>query len=363
MLGGFYFGQKWFDTQGHTTALTAAIVNFNLLTLVNYTISILATVWVLDLSLQLMKEYDVHALELLPDLPYVKAKPWWRVAVPVAFAVVAIVFAGYGYSYFAGLLVVNPQTLSHRGVDNGNGVQNTVQALTATHKQHPTYVEMDIQETSDHKFVVMHDPNLSTLAGKNQTVDRQKLAGLTDTTIHENGHQTKIDSFDHYLHSAQRMHQKLLVEIKLNAGQNRRELVNRFIKHYSDSLLAHHDIIHSLDYGVVEQLKTQKPALTVGYILPFNFIGVPQTKANFYTMEYTTLNDRFVDGAHREHKKVFAWTVNDSDSMDKMMNIDVDGIITDQLTTLKQQIKQQQGGRDYARQLLKYGTQVIDNNQ
>lgn len=363
MLGGFYFGQRWFDTQGHTTALSAAIVNFNLLTLVNYTISILATVWVLDLSLQLMKDYDVHALDGLPDLPRVTAKPWWRVAVPVAFTVVAIVFAGYGYSYFAGLLVVNPQTLSHRGVDNGNGVQNTVQALKETHKQHPTYVEMDIQETRDHKFVVMHDPNLSTLAGQNKTVDKQTLTGLTDTTIHENGHQTKIDSFDDYLHAAQQMHQKLLVEIKLNAGQNRRKLVNRFIKRYGNSLLAHHDIIHSLDYGVVEQLKTQRPALTVGYILPFNFIGVPQTKADFYTMEYTTLNDRFVSGAHREHKKVFAWAVNDSDSMIKVMNMDVDGVITDQLSTLKRQIRQQQGGRDYATQLLQYGTQVISDNQ
>ncbi|GKT04347.1 glycerophosphoryl diester phosphodiesterase membrane domain-containing protein [Furfurilactobacillus entadae] len=363
MLGAFYGGQRWFDGQGHTVALTAAIINFNLLSLVSYTISILATVWVLDLSVQLMSMYDAQALTDLPDLPVVKAKTWWRIAVPVAVTVVAITMAGYGYSYFAGLLIVDPQTISHRGVDDGNGIQNTVGALAKTHKEHPAYVEMDIQETRDHKFVVMHDPNLSGLAGENRAVAKQSLASLTQTQIHENGEQAQIDSFDAYLQAAHDMHQKLLVEIKMNRGQDRHALVKRFVSRYSDSLLAHHDIIHSLDYGIVEQLKTQRPQLTVGYILPYNFVGLPQTKADFYTMEYTTLNDRFVSSAHRQNKKVFAWTVNDPDNMKKVMAMDVDGVITDQLGTLKAQIKQQQGDRDYANQLFEYGTQNINEYQ
>ncbi|GEK29619.1 glycerophosphoryl diester phosphodiesterase membrane domain-containing protein [Furfurilactobacillus siliginis] len=363
MLMGFYIGQYLFDEYAHNWSLTAAIVNFNLLTLVNYTIQILATVWILDLSIQVMQSYDQHALEDLPVQPQQKAARWWKISVPVAVVVVGLVFAGYGYTYFSGLLVVNPKTLSHRGVDNGNGVQNTIQALSRTHQQRPNYVEMDIQETRDHKFVVMHDPNLETLAGQDRVVDKQTLASMTNTTIHENGHQTKIDSFDAYLAAAQKMNQHLLVEIKYNPGQDRRALVNRFINRYADTLLTHHDIIHSLDYGVVEQLKTQRPALKVGYILPYNFVGLPQTKANFYTMEYSTLNERFVNEAHRARKQVFAWTVNDSENMDQMMNLDVDGIITDQLTTLNGQIKQQKDNHDYAESLLKYGLQSVKELQ
>lgn len=356
---GFYGAQTWFDQQSHVTALTAAIINFNLLSLLTYTISILTTVWVIDLSLQVMQRYDVHALEQLPDMPPVVAKSWWRVSVFVAFVVVGVIFAGYGYSYFDGLLEVNPQTLSHRGVNDGNGVQNTIPALTKTHREHPKYVEMDIRETKDHQFVVMHDDNLMNLAGKNEKVDQQTLAHLTAMTIHENGYSTKIDSFDQYLKAAQAMHQKLLVEIKIDSDQDRKALVNRFIDRYADTLLAHQDIIHTLDYGIVEQLKRERPALTVGYILPYNFVGVPRTRANFFTMEYSTLNDRFVSAAHRDHKRVFAWTVNDEDDMDQVMRLDVDGIITDQLTTLKSEISQQKRDRNYADQLLKYGTEVL----
>lgn len=39
-----------------------------------------------------------------------------------------------------------------------NGVQNTIPAMEATAKSKPDYVEMDIQETKDHQFVVFHDP-------------------------------------------------------------------------------------------------------------------------------------------------------------------------------------------------------------
>src|SRR5690625_2466644 len=58
-----------------------------------------------------------------------------------------------------------PVTISHRGVAEKNGVQNTIPALERTHRLYPDYVEMDVHETKDHQFVVMHDENLKELAG------------------------------------------------------------------------------------------------------------------------------------------------------------------------------------------------------
>lgn len=63
----------------------------------------------------------------------------------------------------------NPMVISHRGVSNGNGAQNTIPALIATSKTyHPAYVEMDIRLTKDNKWVVMHDANLFALTGVNK---------------------------------------------------------------------------------------------------------------------------------------------------------------------------------------------------
>ncbi|WP_375663973.1 glycerophosphodiester phosphodiesterase family protein, partial [Bartonella sp. CL63NXGY] len=62
--------------------------------------------------------------------------------------------------YLKGAELKQPVTISHRGVAEKNGVQNTIPALKKTHKLHPTYVEMDVHETKDHQFVVLHDENL-----------------------------------------------------------------------------------------------------------------------------------------------------------------------------------------------------------
>ncbi|MFT8841085.1 MAG: glycerophosphodiester phosphodiesterase family protein [Leuconostoc citreum] len=59
----------------------------------------------------------------------------------------------------------NIVTISHRGVTNRNGVQNTIPALEKTvKKEKPDYVEIDVRETKDNQFVVLHDENLALLA-------------------------------------------------------------------------------------------------------------------------------------------------------------------------------------------------------
>ena len=60
-----------------------------------------------------------------------------------------------------------PVTISHRGVSQENGVQNTIQSLEKTALLKLDYIEMDVQETKDGQFVMMHDANLFNLAGVN----------------------------------------------------------------------------------------------------------------------------------------------------------------------------------------------------
>ena len=61
---------------------------------------------------------------------------------------------------------------------------------------------MDVQETKDGQFVMMHDANLKSLARINATPQDLTLDELTNTDIYENGYQTKISSFDDYLERA-----------------------------------------------------------------------------------------------------------------------------------------------------------------
>lgn len=229
-------------------------------------------------------------------------------------------------------------TISHRGVSDRNGVQNTVMALRKTHRLHPDYVEMDIRETEDNQFVAMHDSNLKHLAGRNVAVSDLTLKELTHTTLRENGYQTKVSSFSEYLKVAHRIHQPLIVEIKPSHGDSA-DLVERFNKAYGKILQQHGDKVHSLDADFMMQLKDKSPKLKTGIITPFNIARIPKNSANFYSLEFHTLNRQFVQQAWAKHKQVFVWPADGTSSIKRMLALRVDGIITNHLSRLQYILK------------------------
>jgi glycerophosphoryl diester phosphodiesterase len=96
--------------------------------------------------------------------------------------------------------------------------------------------------------------------------------------------------------------------------------------------------------------------LYASFILPYDIV-FPQTKANAYTMEYTTLDVDFISQAQDQGKEAWAWTVDDPDKMEEMIFMGADGIITDNLSDLQQTIKDQVHHPSYAARLRVYGNQ------
>lgn len=327
-----------------------AVVNMTAIQLINYITSLYASGMVVLIILS-----DTRTNYFYPRKKHRSHKWFWG----VLGVVVVVSFVGYDSLYFNDWLLTPPVTISHRGVDDGNGVQNTIQSLEATSKEKPDYIEMDVQETKDRQFVVFHDNTLKVLAGINKRPSQMTLAELTNTEIHENGKTTHIASFDDYLDTATNLHQKLLVELKQVSG-NKPDFVKLFAKKYGSRLQKNKDMVHSLSYNYIEQTKELLPKVSTSYILPFNLFGVPLTNSNAFTMEYTTLNESFVDSAHLQQKKVFAWTANDDESMDRMIFMGADGVITDNLDMLKTEIDNLFKDSGYAKRIIAYVTQMQD---
>ncbi|WP_436668090.1 glycerophosphodiester phosphodiesterase [Latilactobacillus sakei] len=353
----FFNLQRYYDQNLPHYALLLAILNLFILEIISQILLAMSIVMILQLILK-------QAGYLVPSETRVKVilkqrSLRIRMRQGAAMLLLILVAAGvalYDYAYLEGAMDNRPALISHRGVDDGNGVQNTIPALQKTAREKPDYVEMDIQETKDHQFVVMHDNNLEELAGVNRTVHELTLAELTALTVRENGYSAKIPSFDQYLTAAEKAHQRLLVEIKVSP-QDSPQMMTNFIKRYQQRLLKNGDRIHSLSYPVVAALKKQAPRLFVSFILPYN-ISFPETPANAYTMEATTLNTAFIDQAHAKKQAVYAWTVNDSDVMQRFLLTEVDGIITDNLSDLKAVVAENNDHPSYATRLLIYSSQL-----
>ncbi|MBD5069543.1 MAG: hypothetical protein HDT50_05095 [Lactobacillus sp.] len=224
-----------------------------------------------------------------------------------------ILFLGSNAFYFIDTRYELPVIISHRGVDNENGVQNTLPALRKTAALKPDLIEIDIRETKDHKFVVMHDTNLKKLAGIDISSQKLTLAQLTKITVFENGHQAKIASFDSYLKVAQNYQQKLLIDA----------------------------------------------SIPIYYTLPYNFI-FPHTPADGYSMEQSTLNDSFVTQAKLSSKQVYSWTPNTEDEFTKAMFLNVDGMITENVSGVKAYYRSLLQDPSYASRLLEYSVLLPD---
>ncbi|MFS9374989.1 glycerophosphoryl diester phosphodiesterase membrane domain-containing protein [Streptococcus infantis] len=269
----------------------------------------------------------------------------------------SVFFAIEGYAYLEAPVVNPPLVISHRGVSNGNGVQNTVESLEKTAQLKPDLVEMDVQETKDGQFVMMHDANLKSLAGLNVTPQDLTLDELKQLDIYENGYQTKISSFDDYINRANDLHQKLLIEIK-TSRKDSAQMMDHFLDQYGAKIKVYGHQMQSLDYHVIEKVTQYDKEIPVYFILPYNSV-FPRTNATGYTMEYSTLDEYFVTKLWNTKQKLYVWTINSSESFDKSLRLGVDGMITDDLERIKEELETAQEDPEYADLLLKKATEFF----
>jgi len=350
IYGLIYLGQLGFDRTGF--GLAAATFNLFLMEIITEFIVCYSTVIFMMVVLSSHDSQQQTPLSLFSFREPARTKLRTRLLIISGLTLISALLVVFNLVYLNGLAMTKPLTIAHRGVDNGNGVQNTIPAMVKTSKERPDYVEMDIRMTKDHQFVVMHDGNLKSLAGLNRSVASMTLRQLTKVTVTENGYQAKIPSFNHYLNTAIKHHQKLLIEIKTGSADTP-DLPERFYRQFGQRILTNHEQVHTLSYKVMDKLKKEHPQLFVSYIMPYN-LTFPRTRANAYTMESTTLNDSFVDQANREHKKVYAWDIDDVNSLDQMMFMGANGVITNNLGLIQQEIKDNTDHPSYANLLLTF---------
>ena len=345
LLTPLLLGQIVIDNLTQKESLIIGVINFVLIKNIHY----------MALTYFLVKFVSFLTGEELEIMPRRKKDHLMRWGV---MGCASIFFALEGYIYLEAPVTNTPLVISHRGVSNKNGVQNTVQSLEKTAQLKPDLIEMDVQETKDGQFVMMHDANLKNLAGINASPQDLTLEELTGLDISENGYRTKISSFDDYLNRANELHQRLLIEIK-TSKKDSPQMMERFLEKYGPIIKQYDHQMQSLDYHVIDQVLKYDSTIPAYFILPYNSI-FPKTKATGYTMEYSTLDEYFVTKLWYTEQKLYVWTINSSDALDKSLQLSVDGMITDDMEMLQETLAAAQEDPEYTDLLLKKATEFFD---
>ena len=345
LLTPLLIGQIVIDNLTQKESLILGVINFVLIKNIHY----------MALTYFLVKFVSFLTGEELEIMPRRKKDHLMRWGV---MGCASIFFALEGYIYLEAPVTNTPLVISHRGGSNKNWVHNTVQSLEKTAQLKQELIEMDVQETKDGQFVMMHDANLKNLAGINARPQDLTLEELTGLDISENGYRTKISSFDDYLNRANELHQRLLIEIK-TSKKDSPQMMERFLEKYGSIIKQYGHQMQSLDYHVIDQVLKYDSTIPAYFILPYNSI-FPKTKATGYTMEYSTLDEYFVTKLWYTEQKLYVWTINSSDALDKSLQLSVDGMITDDTEMLQETLAAAQEDPEYTDLLLKKATEFFN---
>lgn len=217
--------------------------------------------------------------------------------------------------------------VGHRGIPELE-LENTLQSIQKAIELGARVVEVDLQKTKDGVLVLSHDDNLKRTFGVDINIRE---------TDWENLKKVEKDGY-----SLARLEEAL----ELVSGR-----VGMFleIKHPEDSKKVL-EIVESLkaqDWTAIisfypQTLEEVKGKITTGLVYSKPPGMIPEAKklgCRFVLPKYPLATQKAIDFAHRLKLKVVAWTVNEPQKAKELFERGVDGVATDNVYKLRQEIK------------------------
>ncbi|QOT01093.1 glycerophosphodiester phosphodiesterase [Brevibacterium sp. JNUCC-42] len=238
-----------------------------------------------------------------------------------------VIIAVINFLYVFPAFEHKPLTMGHRG-STEKGVENTLEAIQGAIDEHADYAEIDILQTKDKQLVVIHDTNLSRLAGIDKNVYEMTLAELREVTLQQGRFSGKISTLDEVIKFAKNKI-KLNIEVKLHGHEQEKDVITSLLRILKENNFEQECIIQSLHDTVVYNVKKTNPSLQVGFVLFANRTGLKDLPGDFFVMEEYMVNKSVLKEAKALNKAVYVWTANSYDSIYTFLKMGVDGVITD----------------------------------
>lgn len=224
---------------------------------------------------------------------------------------------------------VDPQVIGHRG-DPSQAVENSIAGLRAAEGAGADLVEMDIQETADGGWVLLHDVGLGRLTGDERDVHELTLEEVTSLTLRQDGRTAPVPSLEEFVAEADRLGVRLLVEVKPH-GQEPAGFARRVTAALARLDPDRTHMIQSLDRGLIEEIARLDPDRPTAYVVGFQIGDLPDTTTGAVVIEDWSVTDEMLVQAHGQGRDLYVWTVNDLADLSDYLSRGVDGVITDEV--------------------------------
>ena len=212
--------------------------------------------------------------------------------------------------------------------------ENTMAAFRGAKKLGADWIELDVQQTKDKQIVVSHDTNLSRVTGVNKDIIDMNYSEIkkldAGSFFNKKFKGEKIPLLKEVLEFAKKNNIRLNIELKPTGKEkNFEKQVVDLIKEYN---FEDRCVVTSQVYNVLKKIKKYDKDIKTVYVMSIAIGKITDAKyADAFSIEATNVTETQVSRVHNAGKELYAWTVNKEESINKMIDMNVDNIITDNI--------------------------------
>ncbi len=257
-----------------------------------------------------------------------------------AAAVIAVLVAGIvGATSLAGIKVKdNVQIIAHRG-GAARAPENSLAAIRLAMQDHAEWIEIDVQETSDGALAVVHDRDLKRIAGEAANVYNTTLQQLQQYDIGKRAGAAfvgeRVATLEDVLEATQG---KVGVVIELKHYGHNQRLEERVVELVEKLQMADEVIIISLDRASIAKVRQLRPTWRIGLLTAVALGDLTRVDADLLAVNTEIATPAFITRSQLAGRKVAAWTVNDRQTMIRVLSRGVDYVITDDVPLAREVI-------------------------
>ena len=233
-------------------------------------------------------------------------------------------------------IITNAQTkiIAHRGFSSA-APENTLIAFQKAIECNADYFELDVHKTKNDSIVVIHDSSLNRtssndIEGSIAEMNYSDLATLTVGYPKKFGDKYENEKIPTLSEALELAKGKIKVCIEIKAYGTEKEI----LEIVTDLGVKNDVIIFSFSYPILAKIRQLDQDIPILYLI---------NKADELTLDYakiinsnaigvgyeTTVTKEYLNFAHNNDIEVWKWTVNDEDEMQQLIDIELDGLITD----------------------------------
>lgn len=223
-----------------------------------------------------------------------------------------------------------PEITAHRG-DSVNAPENTIPAFLSAIENQADCAELDVAETKDGMIVVLHDSNLKRVAGTNINIwdiTYDELKNLDAGSYFDSAYAgTPIPTLDEVLKTCQG---QIRLNIELKPTGHEIDYEKKVAQIIEDNDYAKDCVVASKNLESLKKIKSIDSDITTIYLMTVAY-------GNFYKISYidgfsiesSFISQSMVNHVHDTGKVIYAWTINNENQMQKMSDLGVDSVVTD----------------------------------